>query len=971
MNRLPLQTLLLLLLACPPLRAASPLGVPVVIELRKTNGQNRADLKWPADGNRQYDVLTTTNLTTGAWTLATNIPIVPTNLIGAFQHASSNCTQFYRVARRDTAGPAITSRYPATNGIGVGRFAILSVTLGDETGMDTSRFALSFNNAVLTNGSPGVSVTSNSFQYVPGTNAWGGYGATSAVSFVCADVLGNATTSAWTFTLEVQPVVTNVLIHLPPPAALRNSALAQAAKKHGANFLEGLSIVTFETNLIVFSYSGTNHGLYTGGILVSHDPARFFYRQITSLTNDTNSHTVTTYTTNVPLTALVQEGTFSPEVFVEESGPNAAKNGTTELGYARPFSYAREFTVLPLEFDADEDGNTDFRITPAVLSIDLRGKLDVSCVIKDSQVMALDGAVTSELVSELRARVEFLDEVDLGDWTTTLGEPVTLVRAVGYVLGVPVWVDLQLALDLGVEAGAEAAISFETGLDGYATNHFGFAWRPGLGWNPSSSPPSLSVVPVPLEMEFQASAEAYLYFKPRLSVVICAVPRVFEQGLASLSLDYRRGPSVEASWTLGDPQAEITLYDKWSFNAGLTIAGVPEGQLPSVKLLQGKQSVATWYWPDIPDEAPAFTRHPTNLAAVAGASITLEASATGSPEPTYQWFQNGQAIPFRTQPTLTFTMGNSAVGSYTVMARNRVGWVFSNPAVVSLQAEPDEPPPSSGMAFIPAGSFTMGNTFTNEASSEELPLHTVYVSAFYMDRTEVTKALWDDVYAWAITHGYSFEYGALGKAASHPAHTMTWYDAVKWCNARSEKEGRTPAYYADAGLSVRYRSGQVAPYVRWNAGYRLPTEAEWEKAARGAASGRRFPWGDTITHAQANYRSFTDYAYDVSPTRGYHPTFTNGVSPYTSPVGYFAPNGYGLYDMTGNEWEWCWDWYSSTYYILSPAMDPRGPSSGSFRLARGGCWRDPANASLTYRYERPPDGRSYARGFRSVLSQSQ
>jgi len=106
-----------------------------------------------------------------------------------------------------------------------------------------------------------------------------------------------------------------------------------------------------------------------------------------------------------------------------------------------------------------------------------------------------------------------------------------------------------------------------------------------------------------------------------------------------------------------------------------------------------------------------------------------------------------------------------------------------------------------GMALIPAGSFTMGNCMNSgEGYSDELPLHAVYVSAFYMDRYEVTKALWDEVYNWAITHSYSFEYGAQGKASTHPAQYMTWYDTVKWCNARSEKENKTPAYYTDAGL---------------------------------------------------------------------------------------------------------------------------------------------------------------------------
>lgn len=287
------------------------------------------------------------------------------------------------------------------------------------------------------------------------------------------------------------------------------------------------------------------------------------------------------------------------------------------------------------------------------------------------------------------------------------------------------------------------------------------------------------------------------------------------------------------------------------------------------------------------------------------------------------------------------------------------------------------PAGSTGMALIPGGNFTMGDTF-NEGLSDELPVHDVYVSAFYMDRYEVTKALWDDVYNWAVTHGYSFDNGGSGKAANHPVHTVNWYDAVKWCNARSEKEGKTPAYYADVELSVRYRTGQMAPYVNWSSGYRLPTEAEWEKAARGGASGHRFPWAnvDTITHSQANYYS-DNFGYDISPTRGYHPTFNDGVDPYTSPVGYFAPNGYGLYDMAGNVWEWCWDWYGGAYYNSSPATDPCGPSSGAYRVLRGGSWFSSTNHDrCAYRVsdwisQYVPAYADVRLGFRSVLPPGQ
>jgi formylglycine-generating enzyme required for sulfatase activity len=273
----------------------------------------------------------------------------------------------------------------------------------------------------------------------------------------------------------------------------------------------------------------------------------------------------------------------------------------------------------------------------------------------------------------------------------------------------------------------------------------------------------------------------------------------------------------------------------------------------------------------------------------------------------------------------------------------------------------------AGMVLIPAGSFEMGNGKASEEGwQDELPVHEVYVSAVYMDATEVSKAVWDDVYNWAVLHNYSFDYGALGKAGNHPAEKMAWYDAVKWCNARSEKEGRKPAYYSDTNLSVVYRSGMLVPSVNWTNGYRLPTEAEWEKAARGGASGWRFPWGDFITHDLANYKSSSSYAYDISPTQGYHPDFQADGVPYTNPVDYFASNGYGLRGMTGNVWEWCWDFYGG--YSSAAQTDPHGPVSGSYHVYRGGSWDlDTMTCRTSCRDYGNPLARSNGGGFRSVL----
>ena len=288
--------------------------------------------------------------------------------------------------------------------------------------------------------------------------------------------------------------------------------------------------------------------------------------------------------------------------------------------------------------------------------------------------------------------------------------------------------------------------------------------------------------------------------------------------------------------------------------------------------------------------------------------------------------------------------------------------------------------PPSGMALVPAGSFAMGDTF-GEGSSYELPVHTVYVSAFYMDQNDVSLTQWQQVHNWATNHGYVFEYVGQGKAANHPVQELNWYDCVKWCNARSEMEGRTPAYYTNAAQTTVYRSGVVIlpslaisnDCVNWNAGYRLPTEAEWEKAARGGLSGQRFPWGNTISWSQANYygnpHSAGGYPYDFATAPNFDPAFaTNGYA-YTSPTGYFAANGYGLHDLAGNVLQWCWDWYG-TY---GSGSDPRGPTSGNFRVLRGGDWFDYAiHCRSAYRGSGDPSGgANYDIGFRSVLPAGQ
>jgi formylglycine-generating enzyme required for sulfatase activity len=239
-------------------------------------------------------------------------------------------------------------------------------------------------------------------------------------------------------------------------------------------------------------------------------------------------------------------------------------------------------------------------------------------------------------------------------------------------------------------------------------------------------------------------------------------------------------------------------------------------------------------------------------------------------------------------------------------------------------AAPRAKAPRPGFIRIPAGSFRMGDNL--DKTSYALPVHAVDLDAFSIDKYETTFALWKKVYDWAVAHEYQFDNeghnGSSDEGNYLPVVGISWYDALKWLNARSEQEGRTPVYYVDDARTKVYRTGQVdltSAQVRWDAdGYRLPTEAEWERAARGGVEGRRYPWGDELGPGRANDNM-------------------GG----TMPVGIYPANGYGLYDMAGNVFEWVWDWGSERQaydWAVDGGRNPRGPDSSETgtRIRRGG-----------------------------------
>ncbi len=235
-----------------------------------------------------------------------------------------------------------------------------------------------------------------------------------------------------------------------------------------------------------------------------------------------------------------------------------------------------------------------------------------------------------------------------------------------------------------------------------------------------------------------------------------------------------------------------------------------------------------------------------------------------------------------------------------------------------------------------------------DAAADERPVHRVYVSEFFIGRFPVTVE----------------EYARFVRATGHPAPGVRELPAIA--------SGRRDVSFRELASPYVWRGGEppagcgghpvvlvsyedTQAFCRWlsestGEAFRLPTEAEWEKAARGGLDGQPYPWGADLDPSRANYLA------DPSAKR----------SSGTRPSGTYAPNGYGLYDMVGNVWEWVTDWYAPDYYGSSTDRDPAGPGSGQLRVLRGGSWvcDDTAMLRCAHRHTAPADSYAYSIGFR-------
>ena len=268
----------------------------------------------------------------------------------------------------------------------------------------------------------------------------------------------------------------------------------------------------------------------------------------------------------------------------------------------------------------------------------------------------------------------------------------------------------------------------------------------------------------------------------------------------------------------------------------------------------------------------------------------------------------------------------------------------------------------AGFVLVEAGTFKMGS---NEGYNNK-PVHEVTITKpFYMGKYEVTQAEYE-VYCSSPSSSY-------GDGDNYPAYYVSWYDALVYCNKRSMAEGLTPCYSINdstdpedwgdvpTGSSGTWNSVEC----NWNAnGYRLPTEAEWEYAARAGDN-----TVDSLTYSgTSDVNKLGDYAW-----------YYDSANDNTHEVGTKLPNAFGLYDMSGNVWEWCWNWLTYSYDTTTEGgSDPTGASAGVWdldgprRVVRGGGWnRNSDRCAVSYRGDYgPPDSRGSNLGIRVVRASS-
>jgi len=712
------------------------------------------------------------------------------------------------------------------------------------------------------------------------------------------------------------------------------------------------------------------------------------------------------------------DGYFQEYVSENADGSYSYDGKTYKYGASIPLPRAidldlADITVAGEFVDSTSSNNSldTVELSFEELGFSFTPSLEVYANIKSSSLqsaeVALKGDITAGCIPKfdlgVAGEATFTKEELFVPWTVTAGF---------FVGSLPVWVDFTLRAGLEASLSGETSADFQTGFTAGATATMYAKYDAQASSDVDKftySSPSFKQNSFNKE-EFTMSAASAV--SGRFEITPTVEVRIYSLlGFDTVFTPYAEFDTLLETFTGSESGTEA--YAEFNTKAGVN--NHLSLEVESAEIGERVQStpfyaLGPWtdsgYWPsdppvievvelDSPELEFDWRLEPESKTVNEEGAFQLFAYAKSNYPQTYQWFKDNTPIPMATKAHYSIDKASlNHSGEYWCLIKVSNNERLSSRAdvlVIEREENVTDYQESSTASFvtIPAGFFQMGDAFdegwSNETDRQGNRI-SVYISEFAIQTTEVTNAQVAEVMNWAYDQGLitantstvtnvegsgqelidmdgdEVQLSWTGAAfevyegkGNYPAPSVSWYGAVAYASYKSRMDGYVGSYDIGGTWSCDFTK----------AGYRLPTEAEWEKAARGGLSGKRYPWGDLISHELANYNAGTA---EGDPS-GFHEDWEGDLGPYTSPVATFAPNGYGLYDVAGNLWEWTNDRYDENYYGADPS-DPQGPYIGDIRVFRGGSWNGVARvARVAVRGGYYPDHANGKIGFRVALVQ--
>jgi formylglycine-generating enzyme required for sulfatase activity len=687
----------------------------------------------------------------------------------------------------------------------------------------------------------------------------------------------------------------------------------------------GTSLTLISTNgdTFTYGYSGSASGLAVGMQIVDPNRSNGYMRTVLSFTNNPAAKTVVVATRIATLAELLQRGTLDSDTFTEVTPAGQVVKNDLSAGIGLNYS-------LPLDKVWYQDAYVTIGTLPSS-HLNLSANLKVAANFNWFRLTEFEATLTGTADFELDAHaIASLS----GDYSREIALITPIHRPFfGVIGGVPVWVDVVFEINGGYTAHWDASAEMTAGIHGNKAIVMGQHWDGTKGWLPISQNPDATCAFVGPTWQIQGNGNLRVYLQPKVTLLVYSVAGVF----ATLEPYYNLTGHVQAN----PYQWDMELYDGLDSTLGLNLSVWDKtwGQQPSTTFNLVPQTLL--WQTNYPGDVPVILSQPQDQQVTGGSTAVFAVQAKGGVPMSYRWQRDGLYLTddgrISGSQSSTLSIGNvmnSDAGGYSVVIANQ--WGSTNSRSAALTVAPPGPPQ---MVWIPPGTFVMGSPASEAERNSDETQHTVTLTkGFYMGKYLVTQA---DYLAVAGSNPSYFT-GDL----SRPVEQVSWYDATNYCGRLTQQEqaaGRLPAGWV----------------------YRLPTESEWEYACR-AGTTTAFHYGNALWSGMANFYGL--YEYDSSVGTIYNPS---GIYlGRTTAVGSYQPNAWGLYDMHGNVWEWCRDWYGS--YPAGSVTDPQGPGSGSYRVVRGGGWYGGARyCRSALRGFSFPSSRLYGVGFRVVLAPGQ